>query len=912
MKTLALLSFVTCLPFLEVQPYYLTGANLGFQVHLQTISPPRNTTDYVIGIVASGSSSCPIANTYAFLSSGSSATLYAGVRRMLLTNPGLAVGTYDAKLYARVSVATDTTVTCQSMMLHLLDTTPMVITASNAPLAGGAGYAAFFDRTNTYPGDAADTQYFEAQTTLAKVPWTDFRRYAYYHSDDICGLAPFATQLNGGFTMEAWFHHNAAENDPSCCSDLISLIDTRTLPPGTTPGNVEILMGAISGGVSQIAFPSTSFETEQCNAAAFNMVALPIRDGQWHHVAAVYEASTGTKRMFVDGVERFTRTGCFVRSSTPSVISGSTVRVGNSFQGFIDEVRVFNFPKTAAQIRASMLRSLRWDEIDATVLVYYNFDELYYTDRTKVSMMGPTLYTRETRAKQLVLPDLSRYGQHIRLGQNKLKQVTLTTHFAYQRLVPDFRPSSAPIVGSFAVAGNFKAIPADTDPTRSQFLPNGILQNLKQTTLFSFNGYQPTSIHSIDFSAGKNSIYTLLSASIQSIRVHSIPSGNAEFRMGSTAIQPITYPKSTNPPGALSTQTMSLSDISSLLSSNATLSYTSAGTYTIWYSVIDSNNVESPRAPIHFQVHPNSAPVLGNAGNMMYCDGNQYAYAPNFTLPKRNSALTVEFWQLSYASRAGRKNTVYAFNSEGEGNANCPDTTDPFCGGRFLFHLDINDDNTQSVYTWASMKAGDTTGTALFDAGSAIGTWNHWAIVQDEVHLRVYLNGNLVSTNPAAPQLADMYGFYLCHWPFFSENYHFYVGYIDEFRFWNVARTQSEIRESMFRRISGSHPNLMAYYDFDEIGYSTTNMTATNLEAFDIKSPSKDVYLQDLSARKAHMILGGCTVAKRPFCKHDGDDCVPHQVPTQACVVNQNHSLTVQIIQGFFLLMKVDGHPAPT
>jgi hypothetical protein len=902
MKSLVFLSFVTCLPFLEVQPYYLVGSDLGFQFNVQNASPPSNTTDYVVGIVASGQNSCPIANTYAFASSASTATLYAGWRRLRLSNPSLAAGSYDAKLYARVSVATGTTQTCQSMMLHLMDTTPLMISAANAPLAGGSGYAAFYDRKNTYPGDAADTQYFEAQTTLAKVPWTDFRRYAFYHSDNVCGLAPFATQLNGGFTMEAWFNHNPAEDDPSCCSDLISLLDTRTLPPGTTAGNVEILMGAISGGVSQIAFPSTSFEGEQCNAAAFNMVALPIRDGQWHHVAAVYEASTGTKRLFVDGVERFTRTGCFLRSTTPSVISGSTVRVGNSFHGFIDEVRVFNFPKTAVQIRATMLRTLRWDELDATVLIYYNFDELYYADRSKVSMIGPTLYTRETRAKQLVLPDLSRYGQHIFLGQDKLKQVTLTTHFSYQRLTPDFRPSSAPVVGTFTVAGNFKTTPANSDPTRSQFAPNGILQNLRQSTQVSFNGYQPSSMNAVNFNAGKNSIYTTLSASIQSVQIHVIPSGNAEFRIGSSSLQAITYPKSLNLPSALVTPTMSLSDISSLLTINATLWYTSPGTYTMWYSVMDSNNVESSRFPIHFQVQSNNAPVLGNGGNMMYCDGNQYAFAPNFTLPKRvSNPLTVEFWQLSYASRAGRKNTVYAFNSEGEGNANCPDTSDPFCGGRFLFHLDINDDNTQSVYTWASMKAGDQAGTALFNAGPAIGTWNHWAIVQDDTNLLVYLNGDLISTNPAAPQLADMYGFYLCHWPFFSENYHFYVGYIDEFRFWNVARTQTEIRTSMFRRVTATSPQLMAYYDFDEIGYSTHNLTSTALEKFDVKSPSKDVYFKDLSSRKSHMILGGCTVAKRPFCKNDGDNCVPHQVPTQACVINQNNSLTVQIIQGLRL-----------
>ncbi|NLH17861.1 MAG: hypothetical protein GX455_14895 [Phycisphaerae bacterium] len=43
-----------------------------------------------------------------------------------------------------------------------------------------------------------------------------------------------------------------------------------------------------------------------------------------------------------------------------------------------------------------------------------------------------------------------------------------------------------------------------------------------------------------------------------------------------------------------------------------------------------------------------------------------------------------------------------------------------------------------------------------------------------------------------------------------------YKGMMDDVRIWNVARTESQIRETMNNRLTGSEPGLVAYWNFDE------------------------------------------------------------------------------------------------
>lgn len=84
-----------------------------------------------------------------------------------------------------------------------------------------------------------------------------------------------------------------------------------------------------------------------------------INDGNWHHVAATRNASTGQMKVYVDGVLEATKTG-----HTGNLTDATAMRIGGMldqgrtpdpdpdrlFQGLIDDVRIYDRVLTADQI----------------------------------------------------------------------------------------------------------------------------------------------------------------------------------------------------------------------------------------------------------------------------------------------------------------------------------------------------------------------------------------------------------------------------------------------------------------------------------------------------------------------------------------------------------------------------------
>ena len=101
-----------------------------------------------------------------------------------------------------------------------------------------------------------------------------------------------------------------------------------------------------------------------------------INDGQWHHVAAVYDPNATYKfRLLVDGkLDTFGNISTTLNtvSSVPFLI-GKRIDNTNFFAGKIDEVRVFNFARTDSAIKADMRK-----EFCSTVnglTAYYKLNE---------------------------------------------------------------------------------------------------------------------------------------------------------------------------------------------------------------------------------------------------------------------------------------------------------------------------------------------------------------------------------------------------------------------------------------------------------------------------------------------------------------------------------------------------------
>ena len=98
----------------------------------------------------------------------------------------------------------------------------------------------------------------------------------------------------------------------------------------------------------------------------------------WHHVAGVIDANKNVIKLFIDGTEVAHRDfgrGGFYESQYPLRIGASHEKGMKyaTFDGQIDEVRIWNVARTEAEIRAGMNTKLKGDE--PGLVGYWTFDE---------------------------------------------------------------------------------------------------------------------------------------------------------------------------------------------------------------------------------------------------------------------------------------------------------------------------------------------------------------------------------------------------------------------------------------------------------------------------------------------------------------------------------------------------------
>jgi hypothetical protein len=99
-------------------------------------------------------------------------------------------------------------------------------------------------------------------------------------------------------------------------------------------------------------------------------------NGQWTHVAVTRKKATGEIQILVNGVQE---SSVVVATQTRSLTAQVNMTLGGDvldnrfFVGFMDEVRVWNTVRTAADITASMHKKLAGDEMG--LVGYWRFDE---------------------------------------------------------------------------------------------------------------------------------------------------------------------------------------------------------------------------------------------------------------------------------------------------------------------------------------------------------------------------------------------------------------------------------------------------------------------------------------------------------------------------------------------------------
>ncbi|MCD4819105.1 MAG: hypothetical protein K8S23_10480, partial [Candidatus Cloacimonetes bacterium] len=114
----------------------------------------------------------------------------------------------------------------------------------------------------------------------------------------------------------------------------------------------------------------------------------------------------------------------------------------------------------------------------------------------------------------------------------------------------------------------------------------------------------------------------------------------------------------------------------------------------------------------------------------------------------------------------------------------------------------------------------------VYSSGTVtIGVWQHIAFTYNGAIQKLYVDGNLVDSDIQSGTLDTnddplMFGCRL----FNANGSEFYEGEMDEVRFWNVARTQTEINDNMNLTLSGSETGLVSYWQLNE----STGTTASD------------------------------------------------------------------------------------
>ncbi|HEY1082737.1 MAG TPA: Ig-like domain-containing protein, partial [Prosthecobacter sp.] len=203
------------------------------------------------------------------------------------------------------------------------------------------------------------------------------------------------TAANPGFTLECWFrkqgrHMQAAPN----LQRMIPLI-TKGREQGEdadTPATTNDINYAF--GITEDGFLTALFEgyPDAANGIkgleTFAAVAThtPIADGEWHHGAMTYHAPTGTFAFYLDGVPAGTsqtKVGNTVKLNVlPRYDNAAPVGIGTSFNtssasegafpGVLDEVRIWNFARSASSIQGAFNASINEA---AGLVARYGFDE---------------------------------------------------------------------------------------------------------------------------------------------------------------------------------------------------------------------------------------------------------------------------------------------------------------------------------------------------------------------------------------------------------------------------------------------------------------------------------------------------------------------------------------------------------
>ena len=171
--------------------------------------------------------------------------------------------------------------------------------------------------------------------------------------------------LSSAFTIEAWVF--PTESGATRGQMII--------------GKVDDTQNGVSADLAySLRFGANGFRAEIGNGTLYAVKESGIQNvkmNQWQHVALVFDGSTTSLNLYLDGVVQGspTTTGfSSVKNSSASLKLGAySTAFEQYFKGGLDEVRIWNVAKTQAQIQSTMYSQLTGAQTN--LVVQYNFNQ---------------------------------------------------------------------------------------------------------------------------------------------------------------------------------------------------------------------------------------------------------------------------------------------------------------------------------------------------------------------------------------------------------------------------------------------------------------------------------------------------------------------------------------------------------
>lgn len=107
--------------------------------------------------------------------------------------------------------------------------------------------------------------------------------------------------------------------------------------------------------------------------------------------------------------------------------------------------------------------------------------------------------------------------------------------------------------------------------------------------------------------------------------------------------------------------------------------------------------------------------------------------------------------------------------------------------------------------------------------------YTHIALTYDGSEAKIYINGVFDTSKFVGSFVSNSFGYLFSGFnPERNDAVYPYEGIIDEFRIWDIARTESEIQSTMEQTLIGNEAGLVAYWKFDEGSGTVTNDATAN------------------------------------------------------------------------------------